>query len=301
MNISWQQVLLRFINRLKYNKKSSHTIAAYRNDISLFIHFLATTGFKPDDFGSDIGAQWQHFLSVQGRRSEASVRRAQMSVRSFLRYLVEEKMIEGSPLIESKSPRQPKHSLCVISETHFQSLAKQLKARALRGDEKSIRDWALVLILGELGLKASEVCALSWGDVVWDEKSKQGGIITVRGTAERILTFSKSTSISLTLLKNLRRSLGLGVTYQDKLFFGYLNITRRTRTPDIQRHGVKFIIYEVCNEFLNSPYHAESLRGRAVLSWIEKGYTSEKIAEFAGYSSIHSLDRFVNSREAKEL
>ena len=287
--------LLRFLNRLKKTGKSVHTISAYRNDLSLFAEFLTEKNFDPQTFSVNLQEEWEFYLAQNGRKSPASVRRALMSVRTFMHFLVLEKIIVGSPFLEVKSPRQPSHDLLVILPAHFRNLTRQLRAQALKGDEKAIRDWAIVLILGACGLKASEAANLTWADFLV-EKSEDGknagGTARIAGPHERLVAFGPDLVAALELLKGVRKGLDLDTSPQAALFFGYLNVSRKTRTSSLHRHGIKFVVYETCEELLGIPYNSESLRNHAIVKWLEQGLTSQQVADLAGYSSLNSLERF---------
>ena len=88
--------LIRFLNQLKKTGRSVNTINAYRNDLSLFCEFLVEKQIRPDHYASPVQDYWIQFLKKNGRRSQASIRRAQMSVRSFLHYLVADGVIDKS-------------------------------------------------------------------------------------------------------------------------------------------------------------------------------------------------------------
>ena len=60
----------------------------------------------------------------------------------------------------------------------------------------------------------------------------------------------------------------------------------------MHRHGIKFVVYEVCEEILGVPYNSESLRNHAIMKWLDQGLSVQKVADLAGYSSLNSLDRF---------
>jgi integrase/recombinase XerD len=289
--------LLRFLNRLKTSGKSSHTITAYRNDLSLFSEFLVEKRFDPRSHGVNLRDEWDHYLHAHGRNSQASVRRAFMSVRTFLHFLVAEGLIEGSPLLEVKSPKQPSHDLMRCLPAQFRALVVELKRRSGQGDEKAVRDLALILILGQAGLKASEAAQLSWGDVMTGGEG-EGGTLRVPGSGERLVPLAKDARDALEALRALRLRLGLEAGPRSKLFFGYLNVSRRTRTPSLHRHGIKFVVYEACEEILHIPYNSESLRNHAILRWLEQGLTAQRVADLAGYSSLHSLERFARADKA---
>jgi len=291
-------LLTRFVNQLKRTGKSSNTISAYRNDLNLFCEFLSEKKISLDDYNMPMQEYWLDFLKDNGRNSQASLRRAQMSIRSFLHFLVSEKIILKSPFLELKSPKQPVPVLLIVPQDKFLSLCKALKQKALQGDAKAVRDWTLILILGECGLKASEVANLSWGDV-WPEVEEPSsgnaiaGCLRVAGEQERLIPYSVELAQALDLLKKIRSNLGLSIELESKLFFGYLNVSRKTRTDYLHRHGIKFVIYEVCSNILGVPYNSESLRNYAILKWLDQGLDNEKVATLAGYSSLNSLERFL--------
>lgn len=288
-------LLLRFINRLKMHGKSVHTISAYRNDLSIFCQFLSSEKIDPQDFQSHFQERWIAYLAGHGRKSPASVRRALMSVRTFLHFLVKEKIIQRSPMLEVKSPRQPTHDLLTVRPEHYFQLMQQLTARTRTNDPKSIRDLALIQLLGECGLKATELAQLRWSDVMFVGTAESDDLsVTVRvaGQNERMITGNQEIAVNLKKLKEVRLQLNLQTGAQDKLFFGFLNISRRLKSDGLHRHGVKFVIYEICEEILGIPYNSESLRNHAILRWLDCGMSVKQVAQLAGYSSLNSLERF---------
>ena len=284
------QYLLRFINRLKTSGKSMHTLAAYRNDLSLFCEFLIEKKYEPHSFGVNLQEEWEWHMRNNGRKSGASIRRGQMSVRTFMHFLVAEKIIAASPILEQKSPRQPSHELMHLLNSQYKTLCTVLEDKAHHGDEKAIRDIVILRILAECGLKVTEAARLLWKDVSFSGQTK--GTVVVEEDKIRLIPFSQDLTRCLIRLRALRTTLQLGISQNNALFFGYLNVSRRTRTASLHRHGIKFVVYEVCQEILGVAYNAESLRNHAIVKWLDQGLSLEQVAELAGYSSLHSLNRF---------
>jgi len=288
-------LLLRFLNRLKQTGKSVHTISAYRNDLSIFCQFLAGEKIDPRDFQSQFQERWTHYLAQHGRKSPASIRRALMSSRTFLHFLIKEKIIERSPLLEAKSPKQPAHDLLTVRPEHYFLLVESLTQRAQSEDPKAIRDLALIRLLGECGLKASEAAQMKWSDVLFDGSPAEAArtvSLRVAGQNERLLKGDAVVAMALQSLRDARMQLSLSAEPQDKLFFGFLNVSRRLKSGGLHRHGVKFVVYEVCEDILGVPYNSESLRNHAILRWLDLGLGSQQVAQLAGYSSLNSLERF---------
>lgn len=288
-------LLLRFLNRLKQTGKSVHTISAYRNDLSTFCQFLVAEQIDPRDFQSHFQERWIAYLGSRGRKSQASIRRALMSVRTFLHFLIKEKIIERSPMLETKSPKQPAHDLLTVRPEHYFQLVNTLNANEFVKDPKAIRDLALIQLLGECGLKASEASQMKWCDLMFEtDPREQESTLTIRisGQNNRMVKANHDIALTLWRLREARLQLNLPINPNDKLFFGFLNVSRRLKSDGLHRHGVKFVIYEVCEEILGIPYNSESLRNHAIMRWLDFGLSSQQVAQLAGYSSLNSLERF---------
>ena len=292
--LSLPSLALRFLNSLKKHGKSVNTIGAYKNDLSLFCEFIETGGWDLTDFGAPIQDYWTDFLKKKGRHSPASLRRAQMSVRTFMHFIKQEGYIESTPFLEVKSPKQPDPSLLIVPETDYQDILKALQVQMAGGDDKSKRDYALILLIGECGLKVSEVCALRWDDLLlYLGDQEGGGILKISGEHNRIIPFNSTVKQGIEALAQAREKEGLSSEPEDCLFYGYQNISRKPKTTQLQRHGIKFILYEIFENVVGKPYNAESLRNRSIYRWLHiDKLPIEKVGELAGYSSLNSLERF---------
>jgi integrase/recombinase XerD len=218
--------------------------------------------------------------------------------------LMGEKVLQGSPLLEVKSPKQPAHDLLRCLPSQFRKLTEALSKKASEGDEKAIRDLALTYVLGQCGLKASEAAKLTWADVLVEragaahQQTPKRGTLRVPTAKERLIPMSPEASAAVEDLRQLRTLLHLEISPHSPLFFGYLNVSRQARTPSLHRHGIKFVMYEVCEEILGIPYNSESLRNHAILRWLDQGLNFQQVADLAGYSSLHSLERFERAEKA---
>jgi len=285
-------LLLRFLNNLKRTGRSSNTLTAYRNDLGLFINFVTTTGIQLEEHRMQ--EEWLHHLNLKGRKSLASVRRALMSVRTFLHFLCQEKIIAHSPFLEVKSPQQPKHQLLIVQDQHFETLKKTLWQQIEENTSNpsyplAVRNLALLLILGECGLKASETGALTWANVLLLTDT---GTVTVPGRSGRTLPMSLECTKALMLVQQVRGLLGFSCHPDNSVFFNCRQISHSPYSDTLYRHGIKAAVYEMCHTILGIPHNAEGLRNFAILKRIEQGLPPDHIAQWAGYSSLNSLERF---------
>ncbi len=284
-------LLLRFQNDLKKTGKSAHTVAAYRKDVQFFLEFCKINNIKIGEFSADFPEHWKSFLSEKGRVSQSGIRRSLMSIRTFTRFLISTKQITHSGILEIKSPKQPSHDLLILPAKKIKLLLKTLKNQSKTGDSKAIRDYTIVLLLCQYGLKVTELCDLVWGDLL-PVFSHPQYVLRVKGEKERLLYTDASTFHALELLKAARISLGLSTQAEDSLWFGFQSQARFIQPVPLKRHSVKFILYELTHTILGFPYNAESMRNSCIRNWLESGMSKEKTAQLAGLNTVFSLDRF---------
>jgi len=295
--LSLSDLLTDYLESLKKRGHSPHTLSSYGRDLSLFGEFMQQARLSLEGYNAIAQEQFVEFLNKKGRHSAASIRRALMAVRSFFQYIAVQGHL-ASPVLHIKAPQHLKKPLHVPSVSAFESLIEVLRQRALAGDKKAARDEALVLLAGVGGLKASELAALTWGDVICSSTTSQEGMgagVRVIGEAPRFVPLTGVVSAALQRLGEARIELGLSTQLAEKLFFGYQSVSHVVATAGLERHGVKFIVRTVTREIWGEAYAVEALRAYAILRWLEEGLAWDIIAQRAGYSSLNSLERFVRA------
>ncbi len=95
----------------------------------------------------------------------SSVHTYYRDLRAFTHFCLDEGILDGDPLYNVKSPKIPTDQIVPLSGDQVQRLL-DAAGRQTRGRFRSCeRDRALILLLVDSGLRASEVCALTLGDV----------------------------------------------------------------------------------------------------------------------------------------
>jgi len=135
---------------------SENTLAAYRRDLAKFDAFLSREGA-----GSAAGIRPVHvtrFLrhEMERGRSAASAARYLAAVRSFLRFLVSEKMLPTSAAENIESPSLWRRLPVVLSTDEV----KRLLAAPEGESAMALRDRAMLEVLYATGARASEVVGL---------------------------------------------------------------------------------------------------------------------------------------------
>jgi integrase/recombinase XerD len=143
-----------FSDYLRIEKRNSpHTVYAYRRDLSRFSAELA--GQK---VGSVTTANIRDFLislREQGL-SPASVARSLSSIKSFFKYLCQDKQLQDNPAEILETPKRWRKLPDVLSSEDVDNLLKSPDLESVLG----VRDNAMLEILYASGLRVSELISL---------------------------------------------------------------------------------------------------------------------------------------------
>jgi site-specific recombinase XerD len=157
-----EQALSIFLMDLKAAGRSSSTIRFYQREVALFSRFLGASPLhaSPDDLR-------RYFVHLRDLRNAHGLAAAWRALRAFYNWAAREGFIPESPMRALTPPRPPQDVLPAIPEEHIK---KMLAAAA------SWRDRAIILVLLDTGLRASELLRLRIKDV-----DLESGVIIVRG------------------------------------------------------------------------------------------------------------------------
>ena len=163
----------RFVEQMRYERRSSpHTIKAYRRDLQGFVDFCEKSGMS----------QWhelethriQNYIAERrrGGLGGRSLQRELSAIRSFLQFLVKNRILEDNPARYVKAPKAPK------------KLPKTLDLDQISGMMNSApesifeqRDLAIWELFYSSGLRLSELAGLNLDDL----DLNQGTVLVTQG------------------------------------------------------------------------------------------------------------------------
>lgn len=137
---------------------SEHSLRAYRGDLMLFEEWIDTEELELDQLTSRTLRSYLALLSEKGY-SKTTINRRLSAVRSFLRWLSEQGIIEGSTT--TAGPKNPKQLPRVVSE---QDLERLLRSTSTNKPE-DIRDDAILELMYATGARISELSSLRLKDI----------------------------------------------------------------------------------------------------------------------------------------
>ena len=155
---------------------SEHTLRAYSTDIVEFARF--------SDRGESLTPGDIDHLMIRSSpapprdagRSRSTMARKLASLRTFLKYLVREEIMEDNPAADMRTPRKEKRLPTVLDEAQVRRLIEQPDTSTFLG----LRDRAILEILYSTGIRASELVGANIEDA-----DLIGEVIKVRGKRKK--------------------------------------------------------------------------------------------------------------------
>jgi integrase/recombinase XerD len=186
-----------FLHFLSAEKGASdNTIAAYRNDLTQFHHYLSgSSGLNGSNGGGNgsngSSTDWRrinkdviinYVQELKERRyAEASVARKVAAVKSFFQFLQAEGAIQGNPTESLEAPRVGK---TLPKPLTVQQIDELLEQPSKRKTPEAQRDQAMLELVYATGLRVTELVSLDLENVTLDPKSPSARCLG-KGAKER--------------------------------------------------------------------------------------------------------------------
>jgi integrase/recombinase XerC len=313
-------LLKAFLQYLALNRHASvHTVRAYESDLSQFLlHVSIVTGLKRRELVPahlDRGAIRSFLATLHAEgQSRATAARKLAAIRTFLRYLRREELMDDDPGALVATPKRDVRMPAHLSE---QEMARLLDA-ACGGDPLGLRDRAVLELFYASGLRLSELAGLDLDDV-----NLGGRMVRVlgKGGKERLVPFNTSAAQALRAYLRARAALVPSdgplenPTNSDRtvrararaerrrdrvrhpLFVNYRGTRLTTRSIDrmVRRYVAS------CSARLGISPHA--LRHSFATHLLQRGADLRAIQELLGHSRLSTTQRYthVNSTQLLDV
>jgi integrase/recombinase XerC len=287
-----------FLKYLALNRNvSPHTVRAYESDLGQFLaHVAQERGVKRRDLdpASLDRAAIRSFLSASHARghSRATAARRLSAVRSFLRYLRREEILEGDPGALVPTPKAEVRMPAHLSEQEIGLLL----AQPAGDDPLGRRDRAILELFYASGLRLSELAGLDMDDL-----NLSGKMVRVlgKGGKPRLVPFNGSTASAVRVYLKDRPPLAASARAsrreRDPLFLNYRGARLTTRSIDrlVRRYVA------ACSARLGISPHA--LRHSFATHLLQRGADLRVIQELLGHSRISTTQRYTHVNAAQLL
>ena len=276
-----------FLDYLTYERNvSTHTIAAYRDDLESFVGFLCndylTMGRDQLDLAKIDHLAVRSYLAHLSRRklSRASVARHLSALRTFFKYLVREGVVEANPARTVSTPKKEKHLPAVMQTSDVALLLEQPDTSATLG----IRDRAWLELLYASGLRISELVGI---DI--DDLELRARLVKVhgKGSKERIVPFGSKAESALRAWLAVRGELAHDVE-QQAVFVNYRG--ERITTRSIRRLFDGYLR----DASLRAGISPHTLRHSFATHLLTAGADLRSIQELLGHASLSTTQKYTH-------
>ena len=272
-----EEALDRFLRDLLGKNRSAGTIRAYRADLQQFISFLHDTNLVATSPLQVTRADISEYFGSLADRGLSGVSRARKlaALREYFKFLVDHGELAASPATGMQTPRKERSSKTYLSSSEY------TKMLSLAGANP--RDYAILQVFLQCGLRVSELCSLTLADV--DLPSRLLRVRDGKGMADRDIELEKNAT---TAIKSYLRMRPAGLS---ALLFLFLN---RYGEP-IGERGVRKLVVKYRREAgIQKKVSCHSLRHTFATVKAEKGVSPYQLQQWLGHRSLATTQIYVH-------
>ncbi|MEO7135743.1 MAG: tyrosine recombinase XerC [Vicinamibacterales bacterium] len=310
-----------FLAYLKLNRHvSPHTVRAYDSDVTQYLAWIAgATGKKISELGSDdldMTSARSHLAELnKAGKARSSVARKLSALRTFVKYLRREEIMEHDPTAMAVAPKRDQTIPTHLSEPE---IARLIETPA-SGDALGRRDRAILELFYASGLRLSELVSIDLEDLNLSERMVR---VMGKGGKQRLVPFNQSTLSALktwmhdraAILASRRPSAPTGPTAKarpggrvvppkrpkaakpdsrDALFVNYRGTRLTGRSVDrlLRRYVAQ------CSTRMGISPHA--LRHSFATHLLQRGADLRAIQELLGHSRLSTTQRYTHVNAAQ--
>jgi len=277
--LSWmQESLSEFVAQLALSK-SKTTVEAYHYDVLQFMQFLTEckvkrlSTLKPTHVVNYLGK------CKQEGKSDSSINRYYMSIRSYCRFLRKSKAIEFDLTEDVTPPRNIQKAPRVPTVDEIDRILVQPNIET----ESGRRDRAILVLLYSSGLRATELCDLKIEDF------KENGILVKCGKRSKTRTVPVTVEAAIAINLYIEQYRG-----KDK---GYLFLTQMGKP--LRRQLLSSIVSRYAEKAGIEDVTTHTLRHACATHLLDEGADLRLIQEVLGHSSIASTQRYTHLSSSK--
>ena len=290
-----------FLSYLKLNRHvSPHTVRAYDSDVTQYLAFVASaTGKKMSALGPadlDMHSVRAHVTELnKAGKARSSVARKLSGLRTFIKYLRREDVIDHDPAAMAVAPKRDQTIPTHLSEPEIARLIETPDT----GDPLGRRDRAILELFYASGLRLSELVAIDLEDLNLSDRMVR---VMGKGGKERILPFNQSTLAALKawmkdraalLAPRSQKAKGNRQKAEDPLFVNYRGTRLTGRSVDrlLRRYVAQ------CSTRMGISPHA--LRHSFATHLLQRGADLRAIQELLGHSRLSTTQRYTHVNAAQ--
>lgn len=261
---------------------SDNTAEGYKHDIQLFFNYLSEN--KETHISFITQTDIENFLAAlyDLGMSSSSQARILSGLKSFFKYLAEEKIIENNPTILISSPTLKRHLPEVLAYEEIERIIESIDLSNPLGH----RNKAIIEVLYGCGLRVSELITLQISDIyAKDEFIKVKG----KGDKERLIPIGQSTLHTLyQWINDCRVNFNIDKNATDIVFVNKIG-------HPMTRQMVFLIIKDLCKKAgIEKTISPHTFRHSFATHLVEGGADLRAVQQMLGHSSIGTTEIYTH-------
>lgn len=286
-----------FLDYLRLNRNASpHTVSAYESDLSQFLAFLAgqaqlpVSGLRPSAIDHLTIRGFLGELYRQGQ-SRATAARKLAAIRSFVRYLKREAVIENDTAAAVATPKREQRIPVHLEVDEMARLLEMPDTSSALGR----RDRAILELLYASGLRLRELVGLDLEDVHLSAKMVR---VLGKGRKERLVPFNNSAAAAIRASLADRPSFIRASDDRSARNALFLNYKGGRLSPRSVQRMVARCVSGCSARFGVSPH---AIRHSFATHLLERGADLRAIQELLGHARLGTTQRYTHVNAAQLL
>lgn len=271
MSDSLDYTIQDFLSYCEGRAFSPHTLSAYRNALGKFQSFAE--GQQATELGKVTPPLMRSYLKHCTELLSPGGAHARLRpIRTFFNWLVDEEILEKSPMKRLNLPSLPKQVLPAVREADLQRLFTQAgKTR------RPLRDQALLAVLFDTGMRASELCSLRLEDLLPSGLRIMQG----KGGKDRIVPASRLT------LKYIRRYVD-----RERAKTSFPTLFLIHADSGLNRQTLSRMLERLCDTAKLPKFTPHTFRRGFAVSFLQEGGNVFSLQRILGHSTLEMSNRY---------
>jgi site-specific recombinase XerD len=266
--------LAAYLRTLAGANKSEATIRAYRTDLAQFLAFLRETNCAIDVAGDVTRTDVEEYLAHLAGRGLSGTTRARKlaAIRELFRFLQGNELVEKDPTQAVTTPKKERGSRTALRPDEYTKLL------SLAGSNP--RDYAILQVFLQTGVRVSELCALTRGDV-----DLEGRLLRAVGKGQKARTIELEKR-GIQAIRNYLAVRPEGL--HDELFLNYQG------QPLSERGVRKMLAKYLAAAGITKKISPHSLRHTFATHKAERGVSPYVLREWLGHARLDTTQIYVH-------
>lgn len=277
-----------FTAYLRKQERSAKTIRSYLSDLHQFATWFAQTNGEavtPQAVTPTDLREYRQYMLITQRLAANTINRRLAALSTYLAWGVEIGALDYNPAQKVKGVGKQPLAPQWLTKTEQGRLERTAEtdmqnARTEPAKRWAQRDYALIMLLLNTGLRAGEVCALTVGDITLSDRKGQVMVRSGKGTKQRLLPLNQPVREALSGWLKLRPA-----SPKTQVFLG--------QRGDALTESALRRILDALSRRADVDASPHTLRHTFGKRLVDNGITLEKVATLMGHSNLNTTRIYI--------